>query len=331
MPFILSDRLKIAEDQLQSWTSILFTVLGAGELVTAPICGWLADHAASRKVPFLFGLVLQGGAIALFGISTSLWMLVLSRILSGMSSAIVYTVGLALVIDTVGSDEVGQWMGTALSVSNVGIVISPVVGGGIYAKANVWGVLGFLIGLIILDIVLRLLMIEQQVANQYYHGSPSTPSIAHNTFQLSEPPSAGTAAPTALHDNSLDNQRGLRKKMRLPTIFRLLMSSRILSAWYGVFTQVSLLISLEAVLPLFVQRTFGWTSVGAGLIFLALGLPSAFGFLVGKVSDRFGPRPIVLVGCILTTPPLILLRFVTHDSTEQKVLLCVLLVLIGEY
>lgn len=221
-------------------------------------------------------------------------------------------------------------MGTALSVSNVGIVISPVIGGGIYAKASVRGVLGFLIGLVILDIVLRLFMIEQRVAKQYHHGSRSTPSIAHSTFQMSELPGAGTAAPTPLHDDSLNDQGGLRKKLRLPTIVRLLMSSRILSAWYGVFTQVSLLTSFEAVLPLFVQRTFGWTSVEAGLILLALGLPNAFGLLVGKISDRFGPRPIVLIGCIFTTPPLILLRFVTHESTEQKVLLCALLVLIGE-
>ena len=298
--------------------------MGAGELVTAPICGWLADRTSSRRAPLLFGLLLQGGAIALFGISTSIWMLILSRVLSGMSSSIVYTVGLALVIDTVEASEVGQWMGTALSVANVGIVISPVIGGAIYARARVWGVLGFMIGLITLDVVLRLLVIEQKVAKRYYIEASES---SYGTMQTEGHPNSSVGVPFL--DGVLHNPGGRMKKLQMPPIFHLLRSPRVLSAWYGVFTQVGLLVSFESILPLFVQRTFGWSSLGAGLIFLALGIPCAFGPLVGKLSDRYGPRHIALIGCFFVTPPIILLRLVERDSQIQKTLLCVLLVLYG--
>ena len=306
LPFLLGNRIEIAAGRQDFWISILFTAMGAGELITAPICGWLADQTSSRKVPLLFGLLLQGGAIALFGISTSIWVLVISRALSGMSSSIVYTVALALVIDTVGPHEVGQWMGTTLSVANVGIVISPVIGGGVYARAGVWGVLLFMIALIILDIILRLLVIEQKVAKRYYI------QASGNTIETDGPPSnrIGPSSPDAVSQDL----RGQAKKLQVPPILHLLRSPRILSAWYGVFTQVGILVSFEATLPLFVRRTFGWNSLGAGLIFLTLGIPCAFGPLVGKLSDKFGPRRIALVGCVFATPPVILLRLVERES-----------------
>lgn len=48
-------------------------------------------------------------------------MLVLSRFLQGLSAAVVYTVGFALVADTVGQESIGQWMGFVISSLNVGM------------------------------------------------------------------------------------------------------------------------------------------------------------------------------------------------------------------
>ena len=44
--------------------------------------------------------------------------------------------------------------------------------------------------------------------------------------------------------------------------------------------------SFDAVLPLYVKATFGWSSTGAGLIFLAVVLPSLLGPLIGWAADR---------------------------------------------
>jgi MFS family permease len=52
-------------------------------------------------------MIMAAGAI-LFGIGTAPWMLFLSRVLQGFASAVLYTVGLALLVDTVKRGEVGQ-------------------------------------------------------------------------------------------------------------------------------------------------------------------------------------------------------------------------------
>ena len=117
---------------------------------------------------------------------------------------------------------------------------------------------------------------------------------------------------------------------RTPTTLILLKSPRLLAALYGVFVNFTLLACFDAVLPLFVTKTFGWDSLGGGLIFLCVALPSLGAPLAGTVADRYGPRWITVCGFILTAPPLVLLRLVEHNSLSQKVLLCALLTLSGK-
>src|SRR3954454_3158463 len=96
------------------------------------LCAWYVDRSKSRRIPWYAGIVLITTGSILFGCSNSFAMLVLSRVLQGFSSSILYTVGLAVLVDTVGKDEVGQWMGTAMSCNNIGIIISPLLGGIVY-------------------------------------------------------------------------------------------------------------------------------------------------------------------------------------------------------
>jgi MFS family permease len=91
----------------------------------------------------------------------------------------------------------------------------------------------------------------------------------------------------------------------------------------------SLMTSFDAILPLFVHTTFSWNALGAGLIFLPIVIASFLGPLIGGLADKYGPRWLATSGFLLTTPFLILLRLVDHNSIGQKVLLCALLVLIG--
>ena len=49
----------------------------------------------------------------------------------------------------------------------------------------------------------------------------------------------------------------------------------------------------------------------------------------GRLSDIYGPRWLAASGFLLALPFYVLLRLVTHDTIQQVVLLCALLVLIG--
>lgn len=262
----------------------------------------------------------------------------ISRILQGLSAAIVYTVGLALLVDTVGRDRIGQWMGTALSSSSFGLIISPFLGGIVYAKAGYMAVFGMAMGLIVVDILMRMLMIEKKTAAKYLPmDALTTENGFYGTFNdevhnhASQHDYGNSNATESNRDpsNSLKDQDDSRKRTRLPPVITLLGSPRLLAAIYGIFVNVSILAAFDGVLGLFVKTKFHWDSLAAGLIFLCIAIPALTGPLVGKLSDKFGPRWIGVAGCVLATPPLILLRLVNHDSMDQKVLLCGLLFLCG--
>ena len=229
-------------------------------------------------------------------------------------------------------------MGTALSSSSFGLIISPLLGGTVYAKAGYMAVFAMAISLIIVDILMRLCMIEKKTAVQYKSVEFVTPdSGLYGTFTDPQLPeheqdtdSTPPSKPYRDHEHARLLENGSpQKKSRMPTIIVLLGTPRLVAAIYAIFVNVSILAAFDGVLPLYVQSLFHLYSISAGLVFLCIAIPALTGPLVGKLSDKVGPRWIAVAGCILTAPPLILLRLVTHDSTKHKVLLCGLLVCCG--
>lgn len=75
-----------------------------------------------------------------------------------------------------------------------------------------------------------------------------------------------------------------------------------------------LISSFDAVLALFVKRALLWLSTGAGLMFLAITIPSALGALIGALSDRCSTRAVALFGFVLTVVSLALLGVVPRDA-----------------
>ena len=229
-------------------------------------------------------------------------------------------------------------MGTALSSSSFGLNMSPLLGGTVYAKAGYMAVFGMAISLIVVDILMRLCMIEKKTAMKHKPLDSVTPDNGfYGTFtdsqQLEHEQSTDSTQPYRAHreqENAPILEDGTpQKKSRMPTMIVLLGSPRLLAAMYGIFVNVSILAAFDGVLPLYVKSLFRWDSLASGLIFLCIAIPALTGPLVGKLSDKVGPKWIAVAGCTLTAPPLILLRLVAHDSVKHKVLLCGLLFCCG--
>jgi hypothetical protein len=120
-----------------------------------------------------------------------------------------------------------------------------------------------------------------------------------------------------------------RKSSSRPAYSLLLGSKRVLAGMWGIFTFSFVIVSFEAMIPLFVKETFHWDSSRAALIFLSWIIPGFFGPVAGKAWDRWKSPWIPVGGFLSAVPSLILMRFVTNDSTLHKVLLCGLLTLVG--
>jgi len=77
------------------------------------------------------------------------------------------------------------------------------------------------------------------------------------------------------------------------------------------------------------METFGWSSSGAGLIFVASSVPSFAGVYIGKAIPRFGIRTLGTMAFLLASGCWILMRLVESYTITQIVLLIGLLLLLG--
>ncbi|KAH6683125.1 MFS transporter-like protein [Halenospora varia] len=339
IPFALSSRAGVQESDVQKYVSILLAVYGAALLVGSPLAGWYADRSSSRRLPLLLGLVALGGSTVMLCLARSVALLVVGRLLQGLAAAIVWTVGTALLVDTVGQTEIGQTLGYVSLSMSLGVLIAPLLGGVVYNKCGYYSVYFMAFGLIALDIILRLALIEKKIARQWEDDetvcsgrNSGVLGAAENSDQEISPQEISDekgATETDTPENPEIHSDMTYKRSKLPPVVTLLTSRRLLTALCGCIVQGSLMTAFDSVIPLFVQRVFHWNSIGAGLIFLAVMVPSFASPLVGWASDKYGPRWLTVGGFIFAIPFWVLLRLVTYDSIGQKVLFCALLALIG--
>ncbi|KAF1808340.1 MFS general substrate transporter [Eremomyces bilateralis CBS 781.70] len=337
---------------VQYWVSVLIAVYGAALFVASPICGFLADRTSSRRLPLLWGLIALAASTVILNVGSSVAVLIVGRILQGLSAAVVWVVGLALLVDTVGAGGIGEAVGWIALSMTMGLMLGPLLGGVVYQRAGYNAVFAMAYTLIGIDIILRLMLIEQKVALRWIERKDGKkeavqlenrdskdpqeqckPKPAVGTEGADEGISQGIAPSATTLQGAVAVHPPVPKQKaifdRLPPVITLLASRRMLAAVWGIMAQASLLTAFDATLPLFVAQTFGWDSVGAGLLFLTIVIPSFVSPVVGKLSDKYGPRIPAAFGFLFSAPFLVLLRFVDHNSLRQKVLLCALLSMVG--
>ncbi|CAM1502870.1 Fc.00g076460.m01.CDS01 [Cosmosporella sp. VM-42] len=327
LPFSLENRVGVAADKVQYWVSISLAVFGAALLASSPVWGYLADRIQNRRIPMIFGLVLLLAATIFLCLARNIAMLLVGRILQGLSAALTWTVGLALVVDTVDRSHVGAatgWIGTAMS---LGILIAPLLGGVVYGKGGYYSVFAMCFGLIAVDIALRLAIIEVKDAKRWFEDAEHTDPRDSVARPVQTEEGVAEQRQVVMGEPSKEEIRASRNP--LTTLLCLLRKPRLLAALWGTLVDAIIQTSFDSTLPLFVNETFGWDSIGAGLIFLPVILPSFLSPLVGAFCDRYGPKWISTFGFVFATPFLICLRFVSEDTMAHKVMLCGLLVGVG--
>ncbi|KAK5661272.1 hypothetical protein OQA88_11166 [Cercophora sp. LCS_1] len=318
IPFSLSVQAGVPENEVQHWTAILLAVYNAALCVGSPFAGLYADYTSSRRTPLLLGLLALAGATLLLCLGTSVALLVVGRLLQGLSAAVVWSVGLALMVDTMGR-QVGKSMGFVSIAMSVGLLISPVIGGAVYAAAGYYAVYYIAFAIICCDIALRLVLIEKKVAQRWLD------ALADGDHSATATPTGGDSSAREVADLSA---RFSAEKPRSPQL-ELIRSRTILACLLGVVVQAGLVFACDTVLPLFVKEAFHWNSTAAGLVFICLMVPGFASPLVGALADRYGAKWPAAAGFAFSIPLLVCLRFVTQNSLNHKILFCALLVLLG--
>ncbi|KAJ6051335.1 uncharacterized protein N7446_005967 [Penicillium canescens] len=329
-PTALQDRVGLSEGSIQSWTSILLALYSAALLGFSPIVGYLADRSESRRWPLLIGLVALGAATALLCVGTNIGLWIAGRLFQGAAAAVVWSVGLALMVDTVGKEDLGQAIGYVSMGISVGTLAGPLLGGVLYQSGGYYAVFGLAFGLIGVDIFLRVILIERRHAIRWL--APEKRPSSANGQQTTEKERKETRRSSASNISDTDTTpKPPPSRSALHRVGTLLRSPRLIVSLWGYFVISLVLTSFDSVLPLYVQETFDWKQSGQGLIFIPLMVPHVLDPVTGYVIDKF-PRAsrYITAGVFLASVPVMtLLRLVTDNTMQHKILLCALLALLG--
>jgi MFS family permease len=252
----------------------------------------------------------------------------LARFLQGAAGGTVWTIGLALLVETVGQRNLGKTIGMIFSFVSVAGLFSPIVGGLLYAKTGYTGVFGVGVGLVAMDFIMRLFMIEKKVAAKYLTSeTPSTtnaPDAEQSSSANESTPLLRETSSLALDGSSPDKspyylpepKNRILKKIPILLAFR---DPAILTALFMGFIQALLLGAFDATVPLMAATRYGFDSLKDGLLFLPLGCSDFFlGPIFGWVVDRWGTKPISVLGFLYFIPALVLLRLPVEDPSEAE-------------
>lgn len=213
-------------------------------------------------------------------------------------------------------------------------MMAPVLGGVVFKHCGYNAVFGLILAVLGVDTICRVAMVEPPRQRQE-EGEEEDEDEEEDTAVIPKGEVSETTSldlKTSLHIENVNHASGAeshRTKAHLPAMIRLLFSVRFVAALWGVLTLAVVFSGLEAIIPTTVHTRFGWDSEGSGLLFLPLSLPAMAGPVLGKMTDTYGGRWFLAGSFVVLCPALVLLRLVTEDRVDHKVLLCFLLFAVG--
>ncbi|SMQ55552.1 unnamed protein product [Zymoseptoria tritici ST99CH_3D1] len=314
LPSILRERVHIRSDQVQLWTSLMFAIYSIAIVVSSPIAGHFSDAGKRRKPLFIGALLFQAAGIALLTVGTSLAWWISGVILAGLSSGVTWTSSLALAIDVTAKDKLAEGLAFISISLQCGLFAGTVLGGVVYQKGGYYAVWAMCYALIVVDVALRIVMLEAP------RMQPAPATVECSTNDVGR---------TRLKPASTETARLVKSGRRLPPTLLLWRSPRFTATIVGTLLNATILTSFDGALTIHLEDVFGYTPLDVGLTFMALLVPIFMAPLVGRIADRHGARPLLTANLLLGTIPLVCLRYVSHNSIGQKVLVCALLFLVG--
>jgi MFS family permease len=229
----------------------------------------------------------------------------------------------------------------------VGNFAAPILGGLLYEKTGINGVFGLAIGLLAIDLIMRLLVIEKKIANEYYttypdvspETNPLLGSETNTSDEENQQSEDSTAEPTETQpllrtitepDSHYHLPPTTSTLLNTFPFYRCLSDPRLLTALFITLIQALLFGAFDATIPIIAHSYFNFTSLRAGLLFVPLG---AFDLILGPVFgwcvDRYGTKPVAVLTYAFLIPVLICLRIPHPGGADQIALYAVLLALAG--
>jgi MFS family permease len=251
--------------------TIMVASFSATQLISAPLWGRISDKHGRRPI-LIAGLFASAFSYLIFGLASSYWWLLFSRITAGAAGGTI-TVAQAYVADTTSHEERARGLGHLGAASGLGVMLGPAVGG---FFSHYWGLgaPGFVAaGFCALNAIAAIYLVPESRPKQRKH--------------------SGQAAT-------------LYGWLHSMTVYPM---SVMLIVY---FLTISSFTAMTSVLALYMERSFGLTAKDMGVLFTISGGTTVVvrGLMLGALVKRFGESATVRIGALalgaaLLTVPLL--------------------------
>jgi EmrB/QacA subfamily drug resistance transporter len=305
------------------WTVNAYTLSFAVLLVTG---GRLGDILGRRKM-FLFGVIVFALSSASIGMSPNESWLVAGRALQGLGAAFMMPATLSIITVTFPPAERGKAIGTWAGVSALALAIGPVVGGALTEYVS-WRAIFFLNLPVAIGAVAVTLFATHESRDETREHAIDWPGIATLSIGLS----ALVLALVEGNSWGWDSGRVLglfatavvgigaflviEPRVREPMVDFSLFRARTFLGANGVAFIVSFaMFAMFFFTALYLQNILGYSPIEAGVRFLPSTLMIVLiAPLAGRLTDRVGPRPLIVGGLSLVTFALFLQTRIDVDT-----------------
>ena len=245
----------------------------------APFWGSLSDRFGRRPI-ILVSVLITGLAYLLFSQTVNLWLLLLSRILSGIGSANL-SVAQAYIADITPPQERAKSMGLIGAAFGLGFIIGPTAGGYMKSISSTGQVdwVGYLAaGLCLINLVMAYFLLPESLKEKQKN-------VRFNFRVIS----------------------GIVAELRKPTIRELLLIN---------FIFITAFMIMQISVTLFWKEKIGLNEVEMGNMFAFIGLATVIvqGGLVGRMVKKFGETKLLTYGTYLFIVSLIMIPCVTPQN-----------------
>lgn len=256
------------------WSRNVFFASYAGSLLFfTPLFGWVSDATKNRKVPLLIGQLGMALSTSLFIFGSTYSAYLMGRILQGVSAAATWVVGLAILSETYGSDQMGQAVGVASSANMLGFLVGPLIGGAM--KEAFGGIRAPFIAcalLAIIDLLVRL-MIKEPV---------------------------GRTSPNVRLFSDAESRCHSITQVAIDTVHGILLPHGGWSLIMVLVIGAASLSLLEASMAAILKAKFFLSSLQISFVLMVLIVPGMLcAYIVGRFSTRHRRRKMIAIGLLL--------------------------------
>ena len=293
-----------ANAKMVSWLPTLFILSSVIFMLPA---SKLADNHGRKRI-YAYGLALNAFSSFMCGLGTSIEWVLFWRFVQGAASAMIFGPGVAIITSVTPSHKRGAALGIAAACVYVGLTVAPAVGGWL---TELWGwrsVFFFQVPIV----MALLLLIKMRLSGEWKNDEKSRYDwwgtcifavfASSLVYGLSMLPNSLGGVMLGLSAISLTLFIFHQSRSRRPLIrVQMFRDNRIFSM--SLTTSLLMYASnfpLIFLMSLYLQYVKGLSPSDAGQIILVQALSMAvMAPLSGKLADRFQPRMVATLGCVI--------------------------------